>query len=109
MTKDPTQAASSAPSGQVPGGSHALTSSPASTGGAGTFFEQHVNAYWLAQLLVQAIPPILKDCTVAKVSFQTEHLGWHTDVFLIIGRDRLANERKLAGQSKMNCTVSAAN
>jgi hypothetical protein len=83
--------------------------SPASTGGAGTFFEQHVGAYWLAQLLVQAVPPIIVDCTVSKVSLQTEHLGWHTDDFLIIGRDRLANERKLAGQVKMTFTVSAAN
>lgn len=33
-------------------------SSPSSTGGAGTFFEQHVGAYWLAQLLVRGIPPI---------------------------------------------------
>jgi hypothetical protein len=28
-------------------------SSPAATGGAGTFFEQHVDAYWLALLLVR--------------------------------------------------------
>ena len=29
-----------------------VVSSPAATGGAGTFFEEHVGAYWLAQLLV---------------------------------------------------------
>ena len=33
-------------------------SSPASTGSAGTYFEQHVDAYWLALLLVRGIPPI---------------------------------------------------
>lgn len=49
-------------------------SSPASTGGAGTSFEQHVGAYWLAQLLVRGIPPILID-TVSEVTFQTERLG----------------------------------
>ena len=36
-------------------------SSPASTGGAETPFEQHVGAYWLAQLLGRAIPPVLRD------------------------------------------------
>ena len=32
-------------------------SSPAATGGAGTVFEHHVGAYWLAQLLVSGKPP----------------------------------------------------
>jgi hypothetical protein len=84
------------------------TSSPAATGGAGTFFEQHVNAYWLAQLLVRAIPPILIDCVVAAVHFQTEHLGWKTDDFLIIGECGGAGKsRKLAGQVKRSFAVSA--
>ena len=56
-------------------------SSPAATGGAGSVFEQAVGAYWLAQLLVGAIPAILIDCSVTEVHFQTEHLGWHTDDF----------------------------
>ena len=59
------------------------TSSPVSTGGAGIFFEQHVAAYWLAQLLVRGIPPILIEMLVAEVHFQTEHRGWHTDDFLM--------------------------
>src|SRR2546430_4158449 len=107
MTKDPTQAASSAPSGQVPGGSHALTSSPASTGGAGTAFEQHVDAYWLAQLLVRGIPPILHDCAVVEVHLQTAHLGWQTDDFLLVGENGSGTRRKLAGQVKRTFTVSA--
>src|SRR2546426_1945131 len=81
-------------------------SSPASTGGAGTFFEQHVNAYWLAQLLVRGIPPILHDCTVVEVYLQTEHLGWHTDDFLIVGESGSGKRRKLAGQVKRTFTVS---
>jgi len=36
----------------------ARVSSSAATGGAGTTFEQHVGAYWLAQLLVRGLPPI---------------------------------------------------
>jgi hypothetical protein len=83
-------------------------SSPASTGGAGTFFEQHVAAYWLAQLLVRSIPPILIDSVVAEVHFQTEHLGWHTDDFLIDCERAGAGTRKLAGQVKRSFTVSAA-
>jgi hypothetical protein len=78
-------------------------SSPIATGGAGTAFEQHVGAYWLAQLLVSALPPILISGTVAEVCFQTERLGWHTDDFMIdctVGR--------LVGQVKRQFTVSAA-
>jgi hypothetical protein len=82
-------------------------SSPASTGGAGTFFEQHVDAYWLAQLLVGAIPPILHNCTVAEVHLQTKYLGWHTDDFLVIGQTDSGSLRKLAGQVKRTFTISA--
>lgn len=82
-------------------------SSPASTGGAGTFFEQHVGAYWLTQLLVRGIPPILHDCVVVEVNLQTERLGWHTDDFLIVAERGSGNRRKLAGQVKRTFTVSA--
>lgn len=82
-------------------------SSPASTGGAGTFFEQYVGAYWLAQLLVRGFPPILRDCVVVEVHLQTEHFGWHTDDFLIVGQDASGGRRKLAGQVKRTFTVSA--
>ena len=83
------------------------TSSPVSTGGAGIFFEQHVAAYWLAQLLVRGIPPILIETLVAEVHFQTEHRGWHTDDFLIVCERPGAVVRKLAGQVKRSFTVSA--
>ena len=83
-------------------------SSPAATGGAGTIFEQHVDAYWLALLLVRGIPPILRDCTLDEVCLQTEHLGWYTDDFLIVGKNGSGQHRKLAGQVKLNFTVSAA-
>lgn len=82
-------------------------SSPAATGGAGTVFEQHVNAYWLAHLLVAAIPPILRDSTVSEVYFQTEHLGWNTDDFLLVCVTGAGNRRKLAGQVQRSFTVSA--
>ena len=84
-------------------------SSSASTGGAGTFFEQHVDAYWFALLLVRGIPPILHDCTVDAVHMQTEHLGWHTDDFLVVGKNGSGQLRKLAGQVKRTFTVSAGN
>ena len=82
-------------------------SSPASTGGVGTVFEQSVGAYWLAQLLVGGIPPILIDCSVVEVHFQTEHLGWCTDDFLVIGQNGCGATRKLAGQVKRTFTISA--
>ena len=82
-------------------------SSPAATGGAGTVFEQHVDAYWLAQLLVGAIPPILLDGAVAEVAVQTEHLGWHTDDFLITCEAGDVTVGRLAGQAKRTFTVSS--
>lgn len=84
-------------------------SSPQSTGGAGTIFEQHVDAYWLAQLLVGSIPPILHDCAVKEVHLQTEHLGWHTDDFLVVGENGSGRRRSLAGQVKRSFTLSATN
>jgi hypothetical protein len=84
-----------------------MVSSPAATGGAGSMFEQHVGVYWLAQLLVHGIPPILIDCSVIEVSFQTGHLGWHTDDFLVVGRNGEGQLRKLVAQAKRTFTVSA--
>lgn len=83
-------------------------SSPVATGGAGTFFEQHVGAYLLTLLLVRGIPPILLDCYVAEVSLQNERLGFHTDDFLVIGKSTNGAERKLLGQVKKSFKVSAA-
>jgi hypothetical protein len=87
----------------------ARVSSPAATGGAGPSFEQHVGAYWLAQLLVRGIPPILIDTVITEVSFQTERLGWQTDDFLIICERTGGLPQKVAGQVKRNFTISAAN
>ncbi len=86
----------------------ARVASPAATGGAGTTFEQHVGAYWLAQLLVRGIPPILIDATVSEVNFQTERLGWQTDDVLIVCERTGAAPRKLAAQVKRSFTVSAS-
>lgn len=83
-------------------------SSPAATGGAGNSFEQHVVAYWLALLLVRAVPPILRDCTTAEVHFQAEHLGWNTDDFLLVGQTGSGQQRRLLGQVKRTFTVSAS-
>lgn len=85
-----------------------LVSSPASTGGAGHTFEQHVGAYWLTQLLVGAIPPVFIDTTVSAVSFQTELLGWHTDDFLVICERGDGPGYRLVGQVKRSFTLSAS-
>ncbi len=87
---------------------YSRVSSPLSTGGAGTFFEQHVGAYCLAQLLVRGIPPIFINTVVTEVHFQTEHLGWNTDDVLVVCAPTDGVSRKLAGQVKRNFTVSAA-
>lgn len=107
MAKGSKVTAVPATAGHPPGSSTGRVSSPASTGGGGTFFEQHVDAYWLAQLLVRAIPPILCDCVVVEVHLQTEHLGWHTDDYLIVGERASGDRRKLAAQVKRAFAVSA--
>jgi hypothetical protein len=83
-------------------------SSPIATGGEGVFFEQHVAAYWLAQLLVRSIPPILTDTAVTEVHFQTEHLGFSTDDFLVVCARAGAANARLVGQVKRSFTISAA-
>ncbi len=108
MTKGPGETARPPTSGKAAGTpDEGRGSSPVATGGAGTFFEQHVAAYWLALLLVRGIPPILHDCTVVEVHLQTERLGWHTDDFLIVGENGSGDHRKLAGQVKRAFTISA--
>lgn len=82
--------------------------SPLSTGGAGTFFEQHVGTYLLTLLLVRGIPPILLDCYVSEVSLQNERLGFHSDDFLIVGNRSDGAQRRLLGQVKRTFTVSAS-
>lgn len=83
-------------------------SSPTATGGAGVYFEQHVQTYWLAQLLVRSIPPILTDRGVAEVHFQTEHLGFNTDDFLVVCEREGEAPAQLVGQVKRSLTISAA-
>ncbi len=83
-------------------------SSPISTGGDGVFFENHVATYWLAQLLVRSIPPILTDTGVIEVDLQTEHLGFNTDDFLVVCARAGAANARLVGQVKRSFTVSAA-
>lgn len=83
-------------------------SSPASTGGAGPFFEQHVDAYWLAQLLVGAIPPIFRDSTIIEVALQNEHLGWQTDDLLVACRSQSGDMRRLLGQIKRKVSIGTS-
>ena len=82
--------------------------SPKASGGAGTVFEQHVGAYWLGQLVAGAIPPIWTDATVTKVHFQTEHLGWRTDDFLVECSADGGGTRRLACHVRSNFRVSAS-
>lgn len=82
-------------------------SSPSATGGGGPYFEQHVGAYWLALLLVEGCPPILIDTIIRKVSFQAEHLGWHTDDALITCEPENGGECRIACQVKKAFSVGA--
>ena len=75
---------------------------PRETGGAGPRYEHHVGAYFLAQLLIGGVPPILTDCRVAEVQFQTRRLGWQTDDLLVLCSSSEAGQRKMAIQAKRN-------
>ncbi|MHB8118552.1 MAG: ATP-binding protein [Methanothrix sp.] len=80
---------------------------PASTGGAGTSFEQHVDTAFLALLLVKGMPPCIIDTQVEEVHFQTRHLDWYTDDILIIGRCGDGSKRRLAAQVKRTFCISS--
>lgn len=86
-------------------GTHRV-SSPAATGGAGTFFEQHANATFLALLLVRGVPPICPSCRVVEVHLQTEHEGWNTDDFMVVGETGVGDRKRLVGQIKRSFAVS---
>ena len=83
-------------------------SSPVATGGAGTTFEQHVGAMFLALLLIRGIPAVFKDCQVDEVSFQTQGLGWQTDDLLIACSSSEYSQRRLAIQVKRTMRVQAS-
>ncbi len=82
---------------------------PVSTGGGGIFFEQHVDALFLALLLVRAPLPILKDCQVEEVHLQVEHLGWKTDDVLLVAMRPDGARRRLAAQVKSQFAISENN
>ena len=84
-------------------------SSAASTGGAGTLFEQHVDSAFLTLLLVRGMPPIFPESTVTEVHIQTERMGWDTDDILVVCEDGARRRRRLIGQVKRTFSVSASN
>src|SRR5579871_6742402 len=94
---------------EEPATSSESVASPAATGSAGTFLEQHVDAYLLAFLLLKAIPPVLTDAVVTEVAFQTCQFGWKTDDFLITATRNDGTQRKLAGQVKRRVAASRGN
>ncbi len=81
-------------------------SSPNSTGGGGTHFEQHVDAAFLAWLLVGAIPPIFTTCQIKEVHLQTERLGWKTDDIVVESETSTGQIRRLVCQVKQSLTIS---
>ena len=85
------------------------TTSPISTGGSGTIFEQHVDAFFLALMLVRGTPPILKDCRLEEVHLQADHLGWSTDDLVAIGTRGSGERRHLAAQVKLHFIIGAGN
>jgi hypothetical protein len=85
-----------------------IPSSPLATGGAGTFFEQHVDAAFLTYLLVGGIPPFLKDCQIEKIHFQAGHLGWQMDDLVVVGCNEDGSQRKAAIQVKRSFTLTAS-
>ena len=85
-----------------------VESSPNSTGGGGTHFEQHVDAAFLAWLLVRAVPPVLIDCTLSAVHLQTQRIGWNTDDLVVVGENGARQQRKLVCQVKQTVTVSSS-
>jgi hypothetical protein len=80
--------------------------SPAASGEAGVFFEQHVGAAFLSLLLVRGIPPCLTHCQLVEVHFQAKHQGWHTDDLLLVGENAEKQRMRLAIQVKRRFVIS---
>jgi|GEM_PF-365833 len=79
---------------------------PFSTGGGGTSFEYHVQASFVATLLVRGIVPCLPPNQVTIVHLQAGHLGLHTDDFVCEAVDTQRRERRLIGQIKHHVRIS---
>jgi hypothetical protein len=82
--------------------------SPVSTGGGGTVFEQHVDAFFLAMLLLEGVPPVLLDCQTGEIHLQAGHLGWDTDDLLVVGSGSAGVKRHVAIQVKRRFSISAS-
>ena len=63
---------------------------------------------FLALLLVRGIPAVFKDCQVDEVSFQTRHLGWETDDFLVSCSTERDEQRLLAIQARRKFAVRSS-
>ena len=81
------------------------------TGGAGTNYEHHVGASFLARLLMGGLSPVFANSRlrIEKVAFQTSRLGWETDDLLIICSSEGMEQRNLAIQSKRNFVLRESN
>ncbi len=87
---------------------HNNVPSALATGGAGTEFEYHVGAMFLALLLVRGVPVVFKDCQVEEVSFQTRYLGWETDDLLVRCSAEIGDRRLLAIQARRKFAVRSS-
>ena len=81
------------------------------TGGAGTNYEHHVGASFLARLLMGGLSPVFANSRprIEKVAFQTRRLGWETDDLLIICSSEGIEQINLAIQSKRNFVLRESN
>ena len=64
--------------------------------------------FYLSLLVVRAFAPILKDCVIDEVHFQTERMGWNTDDILLVALDPTSQRRQLAMQVKRQFSVSSS-
>lgn len=83
--------------------------SPESTGHAGPFFEQHVDAAFLALLLVGGVPPFILGAEVTEVHLQSKHLDWAIDDLLVVGVGTDGRQRRAALSVKRSFTMAKTN
>ena len=77
--------------------------SPISTGGAGNDYEKRVGAYYLASLLLQAVPRGQEAGVTREVRFQRLYEGEPLDDLIIVS-ELPVGEAKLALQIKRDLT-----
>ncbi|MFT3895628.1 MAG: hypothetical protein QM730_28740 [Anaerolineales bacterium] len=82
-------------------------SNPFSTGGGGGHFEAHVQASFVALMLVGGVAPCLPNLPISKIKLQGKFAGYDTDDLIIYAEKPESNQQsKILGQIKHSIRIT---